>query len=213
MLSAAAIPVATELIRAARILAAYGWLPATDGNLSARINSERVLLTTSGIEKRELDLASFVELELDATDSRQASTEWPMHRALYRGRSEVNAVLHVHSPYLTTFAASHRVPPVDLLAESSLTIGKIALIPYRTPGTPDLADALMIADTDVSVYLLANHGAVATGKTVTQALHRLERAELLAQIAWQAAALGGGIPLNPEQIARLHTCSNGDAAC
>ena len=107
-----------ELLRAAALLADMGFLPATDGNLSVRLDDDRVLLTASGIEKRELDESALIELTLASAEHGRASSEWLMHRALYRARTDLRAVLHVHSPFLTTFAAAHRVPSVALLAES-----------------------------------------------------------------------------------------------
>jgi ribulose-5-phosphate 4-epimerase/fuculose-1-phosphate aldolase len=192
-----------ELLRAAALLAELGFLPATDGNLSVRTGDDRVLITASGVEKRNLDESALVELDLESPEHGRASSEWLMHRALYSQRAELKAVLHVHSPYLTTFAAAHRMPPVALLAESCVELGEIALVPYCKPGSRELGEALLQSSTHASIYLLENHGAVAVGANVREALHRLERAEFLARVAWQCAALGGGVPLNPTQIADL----------
>jgi L-fuculose-phosphate aldolase len=178
-------------------------LPATDGNLSVRHGEDRVLLTASGIAKRDLDESALVELELASEAHGCASSEWLMHRALYRARPEIHAVLHVHSPFLTTFAATHRVPTVALLAEAYVELGEIVLVPFCRPGSRALGEALLQTSAQASLYLLANHGAVAVGANVREALHRLERAEFLARVEWQCAALGGGVPLNAAQVADL----------
>ena len=126
---------AEELLHAAQILNDMGCLPATDGNFSARIDKERVLLTARGIAKRDLMRRDLVEVRLAGDVPPTASTEWPMHRTLYQQRPEVNCVLHVHSPALTAFAAAHKLPRIDLLAESMATVGPIALAPFASPGT------------------------------------------------------------------------------
>ncbi len=192
-----------DLIHASRVLRDAGCLPATDGNFSARLSVERVLLTMRGIEKRSLTEWDVVEVLLDDETPVDGSTEWGLHRALYRARPEIGCILHVHAPALTSFAAAHVVPSVELLAEAFQTVGEIALIPFATPGTPDVGNNLVIKSPQAMVYLLANHGAVAVGGTVREALYRLERAEFLARVQINAAILGGGQPLTTDQLASL----------
>lgn len=192
-----------ELLHAAQVLGLAGFLPASDGNLSARLNEQRVLITARGVEKRELREAHIVEVSVDDLRPAEGSTEWPMHSALYRHRPDVQCVLHVHSPALTVFATAHRVPRIDLLVEAFATVGTIALVPFAKPGTPLVGEALLSTDPTASVYLLANHGAVAVGGTVRETLHRLERAEFLAQVELNSATLGGGQPLTEDQLAAL----------
>jgi L-fuculose-phosphate aldolase len=192
-----------ELLHAARVLDRAGFLPACDGNLSARADEKHILITRSSVEKRALTEVDFVTLSLDCESAPGASSEWPMHRALYRARGDVNSVIHVHSPCLTAFACAHRAPSVNLLAESCALVGPIVLVDYRPPGSEELAQALLSADANTGVYLLANHGAVAVGASVREALYRLERAEFLAHVEWLAAALGGGVPLNAASIREL----------
>lgn len=202
-MSAAPADPMLELLHAARVLDRAGFLPASDGNLSARRSDGQVLITRSQIEKGALTENDFVALALDHARAPGASSEWPMHRALYRARSDVNCILHVHAPCLTAFACAHRVPSVSLLAESSACVGPIVLVEYRPPGSQELADALLSADPNAGVYLLANHGVVAVGASVREALHRVERAEFLAHVECLTASLGGGVPLSAENIREL----------
>ncbi|MDD5088992.1 MAG: class II aldolase/adducin family protein [bacterium] len=188
------------MIRSAAILDAYRCLPATDGNLSARLDQETILITKSGIEKRGLAESSFAAVKLNDSNPPDVSSEWPMHRAIYRTRADVDCVLHAHPPYLTSFAVSNRTPDVRLLAETSELIGDIASVPFVSPGSSALAEALLAASMTAAVYLLANHGAVSVGRTVAEALHRMERAEFLAQVAFQAACMRDGIPITDASI-------------
>lgn len=192
-----------DLIHASRVLRDAGCLPATDGNFSARLSGERVLLTMRGLEKRSLTEWDFVEVLLDNEVLVDGSTEWGLHRALYRARPDVSCILHVHAPALTSFAAAHVVPSAELLAEAYQTVGDIALVPFAPPGTPDVGNKLVATNPQAMVYLLANHGAVAVGGTVREALYRLERAEFLARVQINAALLGGGQILTADQLASL----------
>jgi L-fuculose-phosphate aldolase len=180
-----------------------GFLPATDGNLSIRLTANRILITKSQIEKSNLTRDDLLELDLSDDNPRGASSEWPMHQTLYAKRSDINCILHVHSPYLTAFACAHRIPSASLLAESAMEKSPIILVPYWKPGSVELARSLIEADQSASVYLLANHGVVAVGANVHDALHRLERAEFLAKVECLASVLGGGQALTAEQMREL----------
>ncbi|MBU0690890.1 class II aldolase/adducin family protein [bacterium] len=197
------MPVMEELLRAAKVLADFDCLPATDGNFSARLARQQILITRSGIEKRTLTEAGFVTADLSDESPAGVSSEWPMHKIIYLGRSDVNCILHVHSPGLTAFAAAHKLPDMSILTEAAMAIGEIALVPYAQPGSEEMGLKLLDASSTASVYLLSNHGALSVGGTVTEALHRLERAEFLARVELSAAAIGGGVPLPQQDLKGL----------
>ncbi len=192
-----------ELLRAAKVLGKLDCLPATDGNLSARIDDNKILLTRTLIEKRSLSNDGLVVVDLDSKSLPNVSSEWPMHKQIYRNRPEVNSILHVHSPGLTAFAAAHLLPNLALLAEAVMTIGEIVQVPFTKPGSEKMGENLLIASPSANVYLLSNHGALAVGTTVTETLHRLERAEFLARTELSAQSLGGGVPLSQHEIEGL----------
>lgn len=93
-----------------------------------------------------------------------------------------------------------------------MAIGEIALVPFCLPGTAEVGDCALASSPSAMVYLLANHGAVAVGSSVLDALHRLERAEFLARVAWQCEFVGGGLPLTAQQLAGITSSSNGEVA-
>ena len=192
-----------QLLDAAHVLGHASFLPAADGNLSVRIAENRIIITKSKIEKRHVTTDDLVELSLYDAQTHDVSSEWPMHQTLYAARSDVNCVLHVHSPYLTAFACVHRIPEAALLAESAMEHAPIVLVPYRKPGSTELAQLLIEASSSAGIYLLANHGAVAVGETVSAALHRIERAEFLAKVECLAVILGGGKTLADEHVRAL----------
>jgi L-fuculose-phosphate aldolase len=191
------------LLHASHVLAHMGCLPATDGNFSARLSENRILLTASGIEKRGLTVTDFIDVELHDENPRGGSSEWKVHRALYQARSDIHCVLHVHAPALTTFAAARKVPRIALLAEALAFIGEIALVPFALPGTNDIAESVVKTSTSANIYLLSNHGAVAVGHSILTALHVMERAEFLARVEINAAAIGGAVPLSLDNVGKV----------
>jgi L-fuculose-phosphate aldolase len=198
------VPVKEELLRAAKVLADTNCLPATDGNFSARLDNHGILLTRAGVEKRTLSDEGLIIVKLEDVSPAGASSEWPMHKAIYLSRPDVNCILHVHAPGLTTFAAAHKTPNTALLAEAVMTIGEIALVPFTKPGGDQMGERLLKTSSTASVYLLSNHGALSVGGTVAEALHRLERAEFLARIELSAQSIGGAIPLQQKDLEELN---------
>jgi len=194
------------LVHAAHRLREMECLPASDGNLSVRAGPNLFWISPSGIEKGRIVIEDLVLLDSSGQvlEGRgKPSSEWPMHWAIYNHRVEVNSILHAHPPYLTAFAAAHRVPDTAILAEAQLAIGEIHLVPYAAPGSASLGREIVAKSTRAGVYLLENHGAVAVGREVEEALHRLERAEFLARVNLLADKLGGAMPLSETEVIRL----------
>lgn len=189
------------LLDAVAVLDSKGFFPATDGNVSLRAGAGGMLITRSGIEKRRMTEGDLLACDFNAP-AEGISSEWRLHRALYRSRGDVHCILHAHCPHLTAFAAARRAPSATLLAETAAATGEIVFVPYAEPGTEALGAALIEHGPRAAVYILANHGAVAVGPDPRTARHRLERAEFAAQVEILAAAIGGGTPLRgdtPEQ--------------
>ena len=181
-----------DLIGAARALEPWGCFPATDGNLSVRVTKEKILVTKSGVSKANLRAVDFVLQDLRGEKRKDVSSEWPMHRTIYLARPETNCILHVHAPFLTAFAVAHRIPNRRLLSEARMAVGEIVLVSYAAPGSEELGHLVIKAGRSAAIYLLANHGAVAVGKDVPEALCVLERAEFLARMELLSESLGGG---------------------
>jgi L-fuculose-phosphate aldolase len=197
-----------ELCRAARVLALGNCLPATDGNLSARLNSDLVLVTRSRVEKRLLSASDLVQASLSDVQPKEVSSEWAMHRGVYLARGDVSCVLHVHAPALTAFAVARRIPRPRLLAEAMTEIGQIVLVPFVMPGSESVADVMLSASQMANLYLLANHGAVAFGSSISDALHRLERAEFLARVELHALSLGTPTALSDDEFPQPNASSH-----
>lgn len=198
---------AAEIVAAGQRLASAGLIAATEGNLSARLTERRILATPAGREKGRLSVADLVEVNIDTgavcAGPDRASSEIRMHLVAYRHRPDVQAVVHAHPLHATSFAAARRSLDSRLLAESVVVLGPVPLVPYGTPSTDELPDALFPFLADHDAFLLANHGALTLGRSVAEAYFRMETLERLAQITLWAELAGGGRPLGAAELSRL----------
>lgn len=194
-----------ELAAAGRRLDELGLVPARDGNLSARIAPDRILITPTAVRKRELAPGRMVEVDLTGRvrGEGRASTELGMHLAVYRARDDVQAVVHAHPPTAVGFACAGRGLTDCLMPEVAVALGAVPLTPYATPGTGDLEASIQGVVRDHEAFLLANHGAVTMGASLDQALDRMEILEQFAKVSLTAHLLGGPTPLGPGSVAAL----------
>ncbi len=197
--------IARELVEAGHRLDALGLVPSRDGNLSARIGRGRILVTPTFTRKRDLEVASLVEVDLEGAvhGPGQASTELGMHLAVYRAREDVHSVVHAHPPVAVGFASAGLGLTECLMPEVAVALGGVPLAPYATPGTPDLEASIAGVVADYDAFLLSNHGAVTLGASVAAAADRMETLEHFAKIALVTRLLGGGRPLHAGQVAEL----------
>ncbi|MGQ0538355.1 MAG: class II aldolase/adducin family protein [Gemmatimonadaceae bacterium] len=186
-----------------------GLIAGSDGNVSARLGDDRILVTPAGMSKVDVREDDVVEVELGSGTVKRAeraqrpSTELAMHLGVYRRRSDAHAIVHAHPPYATAFAAAHVTLAADVLPEMVFQLGTIASLPFVIPGTEDVAHALQPYLEMHDVFLLANHGATALGPSLTVAHQRMESLEHGARIIWLARALGGARPLPADAAAAL----------
>ncbi|MGE5175641.1 MAG: class II aldolase/adducin family protein [Hyphomicrobiales bacterium] len=189
-LRAVRIALAHDLVRAGRILDRRGMIVASEGNLSARVTADRVLITRSGRRKGDLTPRDFVELSLeepaDSPARLAASSEHRVHLVTYAARRDLDAVLHAHPVALTAYALRGHAPDFAKIDEARAFLGPVGFVPYQPAGTERLAEAVAAAlETPIgavrpTVVILQNHGALSVGANVDEALSRLEVAEHLA---------------------------------
>ena len=181
-----------QMVTAARRLSSMGLNPGRSGNLSARI-ADGFIVTPSGAPYETLNPDDLVSLDPsgeNAGGQGRPSSEWRLHRDLYALRPEAGAVVHTHSPYATTLACLGRGIP-SFHYEVAFAGGKdIHCAPYATFGTQALSDHAVTALQGRRACLLANHGAVALGETLEDAVGLAEKVESLARLYWQALQIG-----------------------
>lgn len=179
---------------------------ACQGNLSARLDPDRILVTPTGVCKGHLAPQDLVVTDPSGAvtyGTGRPSSEILMHVLFYSLRPEVHAVCHAHPPTATGFAAAGRAMEEAVLPEVITDLGNIPLAPYGTPGTQELCEGLepLIAKHDA--ILLENHGVVTCGQDLTTAYHRMEMVEQFARILLTAESLGGPHVLSRADVQKL----------
>ena len=190
-----------------RQLAERGLIAGQDGNLAVRLGPDRVLVTPSGVLKALLRPSDMVEVDLRGRrrrGRRNPTSELDLHLRILTHRPDVGAVVHAHPPVATGLGVAGQDMHIFVLPELILQCrGGVPLVPYGTPGTPELGDRIEPHLSGHDAWLLANHGAVTVGDTLDTAWIRMESIEHAARIIWTARTLGRVNELSPEAVARL----------
>ena len=193
--------------RVGKLLYDRGYVAANDGNISVRVGEGRLLITPSGVSKGRMTPDMLLVTDLDGTvieGNRHPSSEGKMHLEVYRGRPDVNAVVHAHPPVSTAFAVCRRGLETPYLSDLVAGLGQVPCTPsFAMLSTEEVPQSVRPYLADHNALLLANHGALAWGGDLWEAFDRLETVEHTAKIVLNAQLLGGGIPLTEEEVVRL----------
>lgn len=197
-----------DIPRVCRRLFEAGLIAGLDGNVSVRLPDGHVLVTPAGLSKVDVTADDLVELDCDGAHiagALVASSEIGMHLRLYQRRADVRAVVHAHPPIATGFGVAGLDFMDDVLPETIFHLGGVPLVPYATPGTPAMADALEPFIAAHDAFLLANHGATTMGPSLLLAHQRMESLEHAARILLTARTLGCVNALDPRDADALRS--------
>ena len=185
-----------QLLAVAQKLIATGLNKGTAGNCSVRCG-DGFLVTPSGMSVEVMTPASMVKMQFDGSfePNKIPSSEWRFHRDILRpdtlsSRPEINAVIHTHSMFATTLACLHKdIPPFHYMIA---VVGgdTIRCAPYALFGSQALSDNALSALQDRKACLLANHGMIALGRDLEDALAVAVEVENLCEQYWRALQLG-----------------------
>jgi L-fuculose-phosphate aldolase len=183
-----------------------GFVAATDGNISVRLDPQRVLTSPTGISKGMMLPDDLVVTDMDGrklSGRRNPSSELAMHLLIYRRRPDVHAVVHAHPPVATGYAAAGIPLNKALISEVVLALGCIPVARYGTPGTPELTEALEPYVTSYDAILMANHGVVTYGADLLSAFFRMETTEHFARVSLVTELLGKQVLLSSADVEKL----------
>ena len=162
----------------------------TAGNLSSRIprDPEHILIKVSGKCLGDVDENDFVIVDLDGNviyGVGRPSIEVKFHCGIYKVRPEVNALVHGHSPYATSYVIAKGTLPVVTVADEA-GLNKIGIIDFARPGSEKLAEIVVekFKDKTLNAAVMQKHGFITLGKDIDQALYLADMLEDNAQIAW-----------------------------
>jgi ribulose-5-phosphate 4-epimerase/fuculose-1-phosphate aldolase len=195
-----------EFVDAAKKTAEYGLVLCGSGNLSWRVDDERMLITASGSWMAELsedEVAICRIADCESLNRIKPSIEIGLHSGILRERRDVKVVLHFQSPNATTLACTKtQERDFSVIPEIPYYVGAIASVPYSDPGSEELAQKVTRAIGDHDLVLIQNHGQVTVGRDFREALQRAVFFELASSIV-----LRGGDQiqrLSDEAVAALH---------
>ena len=182
-----------EIVRLGKMLHERGFIAACDGNLSVRLDENRILATPTSMSKGAMRTSDLVVVDMDARKQkgrRAVTSEIGMHLLIYNMRPDVSAIVHAHPTTATGFAAAGIALNQPLVCEVVLGLGQIPLAPYGTPGTREVGGALAGLVPQYDAILMANHGVVTYGVNLQSAYMKMETVEHFARITLVTHMLG-----------------------
>lgn len=201
-----------QIVRVGRLLYDKGFISASDGNISARMEPGRILITPSGLHKGFLEPDELLLIDgegnrvgISTSTNRKLkpTSELPMHLETYRIRPDIGAIVHAHPP-ITIALSIAGIPLADcILPEVIVTLGLIPTTEYATPASEENVRAIREFIQNHDALVLQRHGTVTVGSDPMQGFMRLETVEQNARIAYMLAQLGVSNPLPPEEISKL----------
>ena len=169
-------------------LFARGFSVGSAGNISVRLRDGYLMTpTNSSLGRLDPERLSKLDLGFQHVSGDKPSKEVFMHRAFYQSRDDAGAVVHLHSTQATAVSClpdvdqSNPIPP--LTPYFVMRVGRrMPIIPYYRPGDPAMEPAICKAAKDARAVLLANHGPVIAGRTLTDAVYAAEELEEAAKL-------------------------------
>lgn len=192
-----------DLVRCMKTLLGRGLITGIGGNASVRLEgSDEALITPSALYKGELKPEDIVKIDLDGNVKEglfKPSIEWHFHTAIYKKRLDVNAIIHTHSPMTTGLAlAGKKIEPITL--ESAVMLSDVPILEFRYPGTKELGDIVAENIMGHRAVILMNHGVIAVGFDLIEALTTIEVLEEVSTMTFVASHFGGARLIPSDQI-------------
>jgi L-fuculose-phosphate aldolase len=202
-----------EFVRIGQLMHMRSYVTATDGNLSARLDADRFLVTPSGLSKGYMTPDQMVVIDWDAkpvgesrygpSRSLKPSSEILLHLEAYRQRPDIKAVVHAHPTHAITLSIAGVSLAGCLLPEVIVTLGLIPTTEYATPASPEGAVVIRDLIREHDAIVLQRHGSVTVGKSVWDAYLKLEKLENAAEVTYKLLTLGRELPFPPGAVDKL----------
>ena len=191
-----------SIISYGKLMGEKNFTPGYSGNISCRYK-DGMLITTSGSANGYLTKKDVVETNASGESvekNKKPSSEKFLHLEIYKKRKDVNFVIHVHSPYLSSFASANQDLIEPIMAENVFYFGGIPLAEYALPSSNELVYNTVKFFDNYDAVLMANHGFIIGAKTMKDAYLKLELAEQYAQVVLNTYMLGGPKILSDREV-------------
>jgi L-fuculose-phosphate aldolase len=193
-----------NIVEVARKLVDLGLNRSSSGNIGVR-QDESFLVTPSGVLAEEMKPSDMVKMDFsgEVQGVGKASSEWRFHRDILVARSEIGAVIHTHSQYATSLSCLNLEIPAFHYMIAVAGGCNIRCAPYALFGSQSLSDLALQALENRKACLLGNHGLIALGKDLTEALAVAVEVESLCEQYWIALQLGEPNILTDNQMSEV----------
>lgn len=178
------------------------------GNISLKLDNQRILITPSGLDKGRMKSDQIGLLSMNGenyTPGLKPSMESGMHIAIYKKRPDIKAIVHAHPTIASGFTALHKSINCTLTAEARAILGTPKTASYALMGTPALAAIVAETSADVNVILLENHGIICLGENLLGAFDRIEVLEAAAKMTLITELLKEKKELSPQRLKDIDT--------
>lgn len=201
-----------EIIQVGQLLYDRSLIVAGDGNISARLDDDTVLITPSGLCKGLMTPDQLIIIDLTgrkvgagtpANQNLKPTSETAMHLEAYKQRPDVMSVVHAHPPHAIALSIAGITLADCMLPEAIMFLGLPPTTPYSTPASEENARAIREVITGHDALVLQRHGTLTVGSSPLNAYYRTETLEQVARITFMLHQLGGGPPLPPDQVEKL----------
>ncbi|HYN54455.1 MAG TPA: class II aldolase/adducin family protein [Methylotenera sp.] len=195
-----------QLLTTSQQLSVSGLNRGTSGNVSIRVNNAAgqagFLITPSGMAVDKMTPIDLVWMDFagNASGTREPSSEWRFHLDILKSRPEVNAVIHTHSMFATTFSTFRRDMPAFHYMIALAGGDSIRCAPYALFGSQQLSDNAVLALEDRKACLLANHGMIVVGETLEKAFYITQEVETLCEQYLRALQVGEPYILSQQEM-------------
>lgn len=178
----------TQLVQLSRSLFERGFSVGGAGNISVKLDDNRFLVTPTGsslgrLKEEEL---SVIDTEGNVLSGKKPSKEYFFHLELYREKPECNAIVHLHSTYLTALSCKADLDYDNAIKAFTpyyvMRVGRLPVIPYYRPGAAEIGRDLAAKAQEGKAFLLANHGVVVCGSDLRDAVDNSEELEETAKL-------------------------------
>ena len=201
-----------EIIHVGKSLYEKGLIVATDGNISARLDNQTILITPSGLCKGLMTPDQLIIIDMNghkigpgtaANQHLKPTSETAMHLEAYKQRPDVLGVVHAHPPHAIALSIAGITLADCMLPEAILFLGLTPTTPYSTPSSEENARAIREVIVGHDALVLQRHGSLTVGNGPLNAYYRTETLEQIARITFMLHQIGGGQTLPPFQVEKL----------
>lgn len=192
-----------QIVEIMRRIYGRGMTTTSGGNLSILDSSNALWISPGSIDKGTLQRNDIIQVLPDGTilGPHKPSSEYPFHRAIYKLRPDVKAILHAHPPMLVSFSVAGKIPNTSVHPTAKSICGTVGYAPYEVPGSEELGTNVSQAFAQGhSTILLENHGTCCAGNTLIQAFQKFETLDFCARIIKNALLLGTPCYLSETEI-------------